>query len=191
MENNNDITYPIVNNWHPCLSLYNFVAVDGLRFNNNSHICYLTMYFTFNCSLPFDMYRPPLPFYRFFSLGWGITSSILAATSVPSSLVVTSIGIISVIRVHLSVQHRHCSLVLAYSCIWNNIHISDEGSLFSELKFHLSCSFFSEIPWFGLSLNCPKTLRVKLHEKNSQHRSGILIFCIVPMKFGSNFHWKK
>ena len=148
------------------------------------------MYFTLNCSLPFDMYRPPLPFYCFFSLGWGITSSTLA-TLVPSSLVVTSIGIISFIRVHLSVQHRHCSLVLAYSCIWNNIHISNEGSLFGELKFHLSCSFFLEIPWFGLSLNYPKNLRVKLHEKNSQQRSGILIFCIVPIAFGSNFHWKK
>ena len=141
MDNNNNITYPIVNKSHPCLSLYNFLAIDGLRINNNSHICYLTMYFTLNCSLPFDMYRPPLLFYHFFSFGWGITSSTLA-TLVPSSLVPTSICIISVIRVHLSVQHRHCSLVLAYSCIWNNIHISNEGSLFGELKLQLSCSFF-------------------------------------------------
>ena len=190
MEKNNKTTYPIVNNSYPCISLYNFVAIDGLWINNNSLICYLTMYFTLNCLLPFDMYRPPLPFYHFFYLDRGITSSTLA-TSVPSYLVVTSICIISVIRVHLSVQHRNCSLVLAYSCIWNNIHISDEGSLFGKLKFHLSCSLFLEIPWFGLYLNCPKYLKVKLHEKISQHRSGILIFCIVPIEFGSIFHWKK
>ena len=190
MDNKNSITYPIVNNSHPCLSLYKFFSIDGLRINNNSRICYLTMYFTLNFLLPFDMYRPPFPFYHFFSLGWGITSSTLA-TSVPSSLVLTSIGIISVIRVHLSVQHRHCILVLAYLGIWNNIHIVDECSIFGELIFYLSCSFFSEIPWFGLSLNCPKNLRVKLHEKNSQHRSGILFFYIVPIEFGSIFHWKK
>jgi len=147
------------------------------------------MYFTLSCSLPFDMYTPPLPFYHFFSLGQGITSSTLT-TLVPSSLVMTSIGIINVIRVHLSVQHRNCSLVLAYSCIWNNIHISDEGSLFGKLKFHLSCSLFLEIPWFGLYLNCPKYLKVKLHEKISQRRSGILIFFIVPIDLGSIFQWQ-